>query len=232
MSRVLKTGQNQTTQGYGNGHGGIDLVKNYNELDTIVAHSPGTVTYVQTGYGNAPGSSDDASYGNLVKIRHTNGYYTLYAHLASVSVKNGDSVTKGQTIGTMGNSGNSYGAHLHWEVRNTSDVRIDPTPYINADLPGLKTESEDEINMTKEEVRAMVRTEAAAVSKEQIAAHFATMANTKCPDWAKEYMQMAIDRGIISGDGKTAATPDSVRPESYIKRDEAAKMILEAEKSR
>ncbi len=64
---------------------------------------------------------------------------TLYAHLDYISVSNGQNVSKGQKIGYMGNSGNSYGAHLHFEVRNTSDSTIDPTPYINADLPGAPT---------------------------------------------------------------------------------------------
>jgi len=90
----------------------------------------------------------------------------------------------------------------------------------------------EEIDMTKAEVQAMIQTEAAIVAKDQIKNHFATMAGTKCPAWAKEYMQEAIARGIVSGDGKSQPTPDNVRPESYIKRDEAAKMILEAEKIR
>ena len=55
--------------------------------------------------------------------------------MKSVSVNEGQHVQKGQVIGYMGNTGNSYGAHLHFEVRNTKDIRINPTPYIDADLP-------------------------------------------------------------------------------------------------
>jgi murein DD-endopeptidase MepM/ murein hydrolase activator NlpD len=56
-------------------------------------------------------------YGNVVVIDHGNGYQTLYAHLSGVSSGCGQSVGKGQTIGSGGNTGNSTGAHLHFEVR-------------------------------------------------------------------------------------------------------------------
>ena len=209
LSRVLKTGQNQITQGYKSGsHDGIDIVKNRNELDYIMAHSPGTVSYVQTGYKNNPGSSGNASYGNLVKIKHTNGYYTLYAHLDSVSVKTGQTVTKGQTIGFMGNSGNSYGAHLHFEVRNTSDVRINPTPYINADLPGLKTETEDE-DLNKAETQALIDSTVKPLQTQLAAANTELQALKKTyryiediPEWYRDAVQYYVDNGILQGKGE------------------------------
>lgn len=142
-SRVFKTKGNKITQKYKAGkHNGIDLVGTGSTLDYIVAHSDGTVTAVRKDC-NATYKTG-SSYGNYVKIKHTNGYYTLYAHLkyGSVSVKVGDKVKKGQVIGYMGNTGHSFGAHLHWEVRNTKDVKIDPTPYINADLPVITTYTE------------------------------------------------------------------------------------------
>lgn len=225
MSRVLRTKQNQITQGYGNGHTGVDLVGYQNALDDITAHSAGTVTYVQTGYGNNPGSSGNASYGNLVKIRHGNGQYTLYAHLASVAVKQGDTVAKGQKIGAMGNSGNSYGAHLHFEVRNSSDSTINPTPYINADLQGLQTTTKppkEEIDMTKAEVEAMIDERAQA----KIDKFFDTLRRQKCPEWAIPYMQEMIDDGIYTGDNADEPTVDNTRPESYVKRDELAAALV------
>lgn len=133
-SRVLATGSNQITQGYKSSHLAVDLVKKSYALDDIVAHSDGTVVMTQIGIPNDKGSTGNRSYGNFVKIRH-NGYYTLYAHLDSVNVRTGQTVKKGQKIGRMGNTGNSYGAHLHFELRNLSDVRLNPTPYLNADLP-------------------------------------------------------------------------------------------------
>ena len=139
MSRVLENKQNKITQEYGNGHSGIDIVGAGRTLDNIVAHSDGKVVFCQTGYKNNKGSKGNASYGNCVKIKHTNGYYTLYAHMNSVSVKLNQSVCKGQKIGVMGNTGNSYGSHLHFEVFDTSNKRINPKPYIDADLPGTTT---------------------------------------------------------------------------------------------
>jgi murein DD-endopeptidase MepM/ murein hydrolase activator NlpD len=55
-------------------------------------------------------------YGNLVVVDHGNGWQTLYAHLNSISVGCGQSVNQGQGIGALGNTGNSSGAHLHFEM--------------------------------------------------------------------------------------------------------------------
>ncbi len=135
MSRVLLDASNEITTPYSNSHKGVDVVKKYRSLDTIIAHSDGIVVMVQTGIKNLPGSTGNLSYGNFVKIKHDNGYYTLYAHLKDVYVKQGQRVNKNDKIGYMGNTGNSYGAHLHFEVRNPSDTRIDPTYYLDHDLP-------------------------------------------------------------------------------------------------
>lgn len=138
MSRVFKTKENQITQGYKSlTHKGIDLVGYKASLDYIVAHSDGEVVEYRKTYNKTDKIGN--SYGNYVKIKHDNGYYTLYAHMEynSVTVKTGDRVRKGEVIGYMGNTGYSKGAHLHFEVRNAKDVRIDPTPYINADLPSV-----------------------------------------------------------------------------------------------
>ena len=138
-SRVFKTKGNKITQKYKAGkHNGIDLVGTGSTIDDVIAHSDGTVVAVKKDC-NATYKTG-SSYGNYVKIKHNNGYYTLSAHLkyGSVKVKTGDIVKKGQVIGRMGNTGHSFGAHLHWEVRNTKDTKIDPTPYINGNLPEPK----------------------------------------------------------------------------------------------
>jgi hypothetical protein len=102
--------------------------------EPVVAHSDGTVVFCQTGQKNNTNATGNASYGNCVKIDHGDGYTTLYAHLAKITVKKGDRVDRGQVIGTMGNTGRSFGMHLHFEVRKV-EQRVDPTPYLEKDLP-------------------------------------------------------------------------------------------------
>ncbi len=137
MSRVLNNSVNQIIQKYSLTHKGIDLVKEKNKQSEIIAHSDGLVVAISTGKRNDINASGTASYGNYVKIKHNNGMYTLYAHLDKVFVKKNDRVKRGYIIGTMGKSGKAYGVHLHFEVRNSNDVRINPTIYIDNDLPNL-----------------------------------------------------------------------------------------------
>lgn len=153
--RVLKCGECEVTQSFGtNGHLGTDLVAKGYTLDTILAHSDGVVVITQTGHKNNQGSTGNASYGNLVKIDHGNNNYTLYAHLDSVYVGNGTKVTKGQAIGYMGNSGNSYGGHLHFEVFINNN-RVNSYDYFDKDLiePLVKPTKRDE---TKEQLKVNV----------------------------------------------------------------------------
>jgi murein DD-endopeptidase MepM/ murein hydrolase activator NlpD len=99
--------------GYGLGyHTGVDLQASSNT--PVKAVHGGTVVSV-----NGAGSA----YGNHVVIKHADGVYTLSAHLNSVSVSVGQTVTTGQTIGLSGSTGNSTGPHLHFELRNQ------PTAY-------------------------------------------------------------------------------------------------------
>ena len=131
--RALKSGLCEVTQDYKAGvHNGIDIVRQGYQLDYIVAHSDGKIIQAQDGLGNMKGTN---SYGNYVKIDHGNGYCTLYAHMQKgISVRNGQYVKKGQVLGYMGNTGNSYGAHLHFEVWK-GNTRINPTEYLEKDLP-------------------------------------------------------------------------------------------------
>ncbi len=73
---------------------------------------------------------DALGFGNYVVIRHSYGFQTKYGHLDSVYVEEGDTVTQGQKIGTMGNTGLSTGPHLHFEVRIGSQV-VDPARFLN-----------------------------------------------------------------------------------------------------
>lgn len=69
-------------------------------------------------------------YGNMVVVDHGFGYKTRYAHLDKLLVKPGQKVTRGQLIGTLGNSGRSTGAHLHYEVLYRNNP-VDPINYFN-----------------------------------------------------------------------------------------------------
>jgi len=92
---------------YWSGHLGIDI--SAGEGASVYAADSGVVTMAQGGY--------NYGYGNVVQIDHGNGYSTLYAHLNSYFVGVCQSVSAGQQIATSGNTGNSQGAHLHFEVR-------------------------------------------------------------------------------------------------------------------
>lgn len=83
------------------------------------------VLAADSGYVVAAGW-DGTGYGLNVVIDHSNGYQTLYAHLDSYSVEPGTNVSKGQQIGQMGNTGNSTGPHLHFEIR---DGTVQRNPY-------------------------------------------------------------------------------------------------------
>lgn len=136
--RVLNNKKCEVSCKYNKGkHNGIDLVGAGYTLDYVVAHSDGAVVGVVSNINYNTSKSGRRIYGNYVKIKHDNGMYTLYAHLryGSVTVKLNQRVTKGQVLGYMGNTGYSFGAHLHFEVRNSNNIQIDPTPYVSADLP-------------------------------------------------------------------------------------------------
>lgn len=133
-TKILKNGTHEITQGYSESHNAVDIVGGGYTLDNVVAHSAGKVIFHQDGYGNAKGSTGNASYGNCVKIDHGNGYQTLYAHMQKgLKVKLGSRVEKGQVLGYMSNSGNAYGGHLHFEVWKDG-VRINPTEYLDKDF--------------------------------------------------------------------------------------------------
>jgi murein DD-endopeptidase MepM/ murein hydrolase activator NlpD len=73
-----------------------------------------------------------AGYGIWVKLRHADGTVTLYGHVNSTEVTTGERVMAGDLIATMGNTGNSTGPHLHFEVQLNGTERIDPVPWLAA----------------------------------------------------------------------------------------------------
>ncbi|MEY2248125.1 peptidoglycan DD-metalloendopeptidase family protein [Streptomyces sp. BF23-18] len=103
-------------------HTGVDfVVPTGTTLKSIAA---GTV--VSAGWGGA--------YGNQVVIQHADGKYSQYAHMSSLSVSAGQTVTEGQQIGLSGATGNVTGPHLHFEIRTTPDYGsdVDPVAYLRS----------------------------------------------------------------------------------------------------
>lgn len=78
------------------------------------------------------GAGDGPAYGNAVVIKHSNGTYTQYAHLSKVKVSVGQQVKTGERVALSGNTGNSSGPHLHFEVRTTPDYgsSVDPMAFL------------------------------------------------------------------------------------------------------
>lgn len=106
-------------------HKGIDLCTRNGTAkgSPVIASRAGTVELVQR---------SGSGYGNMVLINHGDGYKTRYAHLLdkSITVKIGDYVEGGQTIGKVGSTGNSSGPHLHFEVIYNGET-YDPSKYIS-----------------------------------------------------------------------------------------------------
>lgn len=94
------------SQYYWYGHRGIDIA--LAEGNAVYASDTGTVTYA---------SWNTYGYGNLIVINHGNGYETFYGHLSGINVVPGQIVYQGNVIGYTGNTGNSSGPHIHFEIR-------------------------------------------------------------------------------------------------------------------
>lgn len=107
---------------WGTMHKGIDISGNGVYGKEIIAADGGTVVEVNSsGYGGG--------YGLYVIIDHGGGYRTVYAHCSATLVSVGQKVSQGQLIALVGNTGNSYGAHLHFEIR-VNGVPQDPKSYL------------------------------------------------------------------------------------------------------
>lgn len=98
------------TQGL-HGHNGKDFGGHIG--DAVNAAASGKVIIAKTGW--------NGGYGNYVVIDHPNGQQTLYGHMSAIMVSSGDTVTQGQRIGSIGNTGKSTGPHLHFEVHGGSN---------------------------------------------------------------------------------------------------------------
>jgi len=106
------------TQGYWWGHRALDI-----------ATATGVPVYAADGGFVSFAGWTDVGYGRLIVIDHANGYATYYAHLNSFNVLAGQSVQRGQLIGTVGSTGNSSGPHVHFEIRYNYSL-LNPRLYL------------------------------------------------------------------------------------------------------
>ncbi|MDE2014322.1 MAG: M23 family metallopeptidase [Alphaproteobacteria bacterium] len=108
------------SQGNGERNDGINIAARRGE--PIRAAAAGTVTYA---------GDELKDYGNLILIRHDDGYVTAYAHAQSIAVSRGEHVAKGQVIGYAGSTGNVARPQLHFEIRHGARP-VDPKPLLVA----------------------------------------------------------------------------------------------------
>ena len=135
--KVIASGEQQITLYFGNQtlngkpyyHTGIDIVRKTNRLDAIVAAEKGKVIKIVS---SVKGRDITKGYGNYVELQNGENIITRYCHLKynSIKVKVGQIVTKAQEIGYMGDTGYTFGAHLHFQVMQSGKA-IDPLPYLN-----------------------------------------------------------------------------------------------------
>ena len=109
--------------GYPHFHTGIDLVEPFGS--PVYAADDGIVALV---------GSSSRGYGNYVVIAHAGGLDTLYGHLSTALVNVGQTVTQGTVVGLEGSTGNSTGAHLHFELR-INQKPVNPAPYLPPGAP-------------------------------------------------------------------------------------------------
>lgn len=110
----------QISQGYRFYHRAIDISN----------RSAGPILAADSGVVIGSGWLDNSGYGNRILIDHGNGYITLYAHLSTIQVVDGQRVNRGDVIGQMGTTGRSTGIHLHFEIRQ-GGVLHNPLSFLN-----------------------------------------------------------------------------------------------------
>lgn len=98
-------------------HGGIDF------------RAPTGEPVLATGDGTVVSAGWNGGYGQMVEIKHANGWITRYAHMSRLSVSEGDKISAGQKVGEVGSTGRSTGPHLHYEIRR-QDAARDPAPFL------------------------------------------------------------------------------------------------------
>lgn len=115
---------------WGRIHGGLDF-----------GMPIGTPIYASDG-GTVSRASYLGGYGLCVEVTHNNGTFTRYGHCSKVVVKVGDKVAQGEKIAEVGNTGNSTGPHLHFEIHPNGGEYVDPYPYLYGSNKGNQLNNE------------------------------------------------------------------------------------------
>ncbi len=189
----------RTLNGVTRFHHGLDLVG----LDDIIVYAISAGT-VRTGF-----QANEA--GNFVVVTMKDGRRVYYMHLKSFLVPNGAFVAKGQAIGIMGNTGHSYGAHTHLELRpkGTSYESFDIAAFTG--IPNklgvyyYNPNEQEESAVTQEKFDEMMED------------YLRRLAEKPPEEWSKEERDFCEKRGILRGD-----SDGKMRYKSYVTREEAA----------
>lgn len=197
--RVTSVYGMRTLNGVTRFHHGLDLVG----LDDIIVYAISAGT-VRTGF-----QANEA--GNFVVVTMKDGRRVYYMHLKSFLVPNGAFVAKGQAIGIMGNTGHSYGAHTHLELRpkGTSYESLDIAAFTG--IPNklgvyyYNPNEEEESAMTQEKFDEMMED------------YLRRLAEKPPEEWSKAERDFCEKRGILRGDND-----GQMRYRSYVTREEAA----------
>ncbi|GAB3125952.1 M23 family metallopeptidase [Glaciibacter psychrotolerans] len=162
MARLIKTARGGITSEHGesvgrtNPHVGIDIGHGNSTADDLrmVAPADGRVTYA--------GWSKGSTYGNHVIITHADGTWSRIAHMDSLAVKVGDTVTQGQTIGVMGRTGGPWGSKAGWFVHGHQEYHladgraVNPLDYMSTTAATGTTPLEDDMTPAQEKMLAEV----------------------------------------------------------------------------
>lgn len=178
------------TSKQGEGHKGVDITRwaGYFELATICAFGNGVVKLTKDTVPWTDQHNPSNSEGNYVVIDHGGGFVTKYFHLkhGSVLVAPGDQVCAGDVIGYMGTTGNSTGAHLHFQLEKDG-VPIDALPYLIGEKTIIKQTEDEEMDGTK--------------FKEMWNEMRKGLQDNDAGQWSEEARAWAVSNGLIAGNG-------------------------------
>lgn len=170
VDHVLQTMDEVISNEYDINHQALDIVSQNNTPSEVIALESGIVENVVKNVTSTNHNSKGLdTYGNYVKIKQNNGKSALYAHMkyGSVNVNLGDYVEKGAIIGTMGETGNAYGKHLHLEIKNENNTNENPilslnepkesqTPKNNQVKPETSTSLSMEVNTSNNQIKQSI----------------------------------------------------------------------------